>query len=144
MDGVLLAVVGLKRLGIGHEAGLILETDVMLPSAGQGAVGIEILDNSRKVMSIFDQVTCSRTLLCVNTERMALAVLDGSCHTPIGCYATLEQGVMSLCLQVASMDGQIGFCETASEPVSDVKGAENFGRKLGGILKEKLPAGFLQ
>ncbi len=144
MDGILLAVAGLKRLGIGHEAGLIIETNEMLPSAGQGAVGIEILDNSRKSLSIFDQINCSKTLLNVKAERMALAVLDGSCHTPIGCHAVLEDGVMRLRLQVASMDGQKSFFEEASARVADVKAAENFGRDLGEKLKAKLPAGFLE
>ncbi len=144
MDGILLALAGLKRLGIGYEAGLILETDAMLPSAGQGAVGIEILDNSRKALSIFDQITCSDTLLCVKAERMALAVLDGSCHSPIGCHATLGNGTMRLRLQVASEDGQKSFYEEESAPVSDVSAAEKFGRRLGEVLKQKLPAGFLE
>ena len=143
MGGTLLAMAGLKRLGIGHEAGLVLPVEEMLPSAGQGAVGIEILDNSRKNLSVFDQISCSKTLLCVKAERMALGILDGSCHTPIGAHATLENGMMRLRVQVASNDGQKSFSADETVTVGDVSAAENLGKKLGEELKKKLPPGML-
>lgn len=143
MDGILLAYAGLKRLGIGHEAHLIVPTDEMLPSAGQGAVGIEILDKDRENLSVLDQITCSKTLHCVKAERLALAILDGSCHTPIGCHATLENGVMNLRLKVATMDGKQSFVEQLSGKVSSVAEAEDLGRKAGELLKAKLPPGCL-
>ena len=143
MDGILLAYAGLKRLGIGHEARLIVPTDEMLPSAGQGAVGIEILDKDRENLSVLDQITCSKTLHCVKAERLALAILDGSCHTPIGCHATLENGVMNLRLKVATMDGKQSFVEQLSGKVSSVAEAEDLGRKAGELLKAKLPPGCL-
>jgi hydroxymethylbilane synthase len=144
MDGILLAYAGLKRLGIGHEAGLIVPENEMLPSAGQGAVGIELLDKNRDNLSIFDQITCSKTLYCVKSERLALAILDGSCHTPIGCYATIENGVMNLRLKVARLDGQQVFSEEVNGSVSSVAEAEDLGRKAGESLKAKLPPGCLE
>jgi hydroxymethylbilane synthase len=138
MDGIMLAMAGLKRLGIGHEVCLAVETQDMLPSAGQGVIGIEILDNSQKMLSIFDQITCSDTLFCVKAERMALAVLDGTCHTPIGCHATLKDGMMHMRLQVSSLDGLSSSFVDETEPVSDVASAEAFGEKLGGWLLESM------
>jgi hydroxymethylbilane synthase len=139
MEGIILAHAGLKRLNLENEADLVVEPDDMLPSAGQGAVGIEIVQNRSKELSIFSQISCSNTLHCVKSERAALAVLDGTCHTPIGAYATLKNEHMRLRVAVVSSDGTHDIMEDISGHVTNARDAEELGRQAG----EKLRAGIL-
>lgn len=143
MDGILLAYAGLKRLGLSERAHLIVGEDEMLPAAGQGAVGIEILASRRDKLSIFGQISCSDTLVCVKAERAALAVLDGSCHTPIGAHATLEGGRMRLRVQVTSNDGTQDFRIEDTRAIDGVPAAEKFGQEVATILKPRIVPGIL-
>lgn len=143
MQATVLALAGLKRLGLENEASFIVPVEDMVPCAGQGAVGIEIVQDRLKELSIFGQISDLKTVLCVKCERAALKVLDGTCHTPIGAYADLKQGVMTLRLKVASPDGLQIYAEQASHEVSTPEEAEDLGRRVGEKMKAKLPPGFL-
>lgn len=144
VDATILALAGLKRLGIGHEAGLVLEPEEFLPAAGQGAVGVEIKNGQNGYLAIFGQISCLETVICVKAERAALNVLDGSCHTPIGAYATLIKGVLHLRLRLASLDGKACFDEEVRAEVATPEEAEEVGRKLGEKLRARVPDSLLR
>lgn len=146
MQGIIMAYAGLKRLGLGHEASFLVPLEEMLPCAGQGAVGIETrVDSqySQNGLSVFGQIISLETVLCVSAERAALQVLDGSCHTPIGGYATYRDGEIHLKVMVTSLDGSQSFFEEARGKVGNAQEAEAIGKQLGKKLKARLPAGFL-
>jgi hydroxymethylbilane synthase len=145
MDAIILACAGLKRLGLAHEIGMPIDPDVMLPSAGQGAVGIEVHKENQDILAVFDQTRCDNTTLCVMAERAALGVLDGSCHTPIGAYATIENDIMNLKTSVASLDGKHVFFESGSiNAILNFSSAHDFGAMIGRKLKSKTPAEILK
>ena len=83
VDATLLAVAGLNRLGQSHLIQSILEPEVMLPAVAQGAVGIEVRENDRATQKLLEAVHCYTTELRVTAERSFLAVMDGSCRTPL-------------------------------------------------------------
>lgn len=83
VDATLLAVAGLNRLGQSHLIQSILEPEVMLPAVAQGAVGIEVRENDRATQKLLEAVHCYTTELRVTAERAFLAVMDGSCRTPL-------------------------------------------------------------
>lgn len=139
----LLAMAGLKRLGLENEADVVLSPDQMLPAAGQGAVGIETRIGDADIIQFFDAISCSETLLCVSAERAALAALDGSCHTPIGAYAVLEDGEMYLRVKVISCDGSQSFSDKDRVPVKTREDAITLGRRIGEALYKIVPDGIL-
>jgi len=143
VDATFLACAGLNRLGLAHEISSILEPEEMLSAAGQGAVGIEVREQDVSKLSVIGQICCNKTNLCVSTERAVLAALDGSCHTPVGVYAQMENEQMFLRAQVVSLDGQQSFYEEALFRVSGLEEAQGFGRDVGEILKARIPAGIL-
>jgi hydroxymethylbilane synthase len=143
MGATILAVAGLKRLGLEHEADLILEIDEMVPSAGQGAVGIEVRAEDQEALAIFSQISCSDTVKRVKSERAALAVLDGSCHTPIGAHASLKDGVLSLHAKVCSPDGAAFFEQFGSDKINTIEEAVHIGQMTGEAMLKTLPPGFL-
>lgn len=143
VDATLLAQAGLKRLGLESEMTSILEIEEMLPAAGQGVIGIQIWKENPKDLSIFDQLNCPETQFCVNAERAALKMLDGSCHTPIGAYAVWDGRDLRLRVCVLSGDGKDQFSEEVRQEVENAAAAAACGRSLGRKLKNRLPEGFL-
>ena len=143
MDATFLAMAGLNRLGLQDEADIVLEPEVMLPAAGQGAVGIQIREGDQIAREYLDAIAHEPTFLCVLAERAALKTLDGSCHTPIGAFAEFDGADMRLRLKVASLDGKDIFENEAVQPVSGRADAEQLGRTLAETLKDKIPQDIL-
>jgi hydroxymethylbilane synthase len=92
VDATLLAFAGLKRLGRAAAATAVLEADQFLPAVGQGAVGIEARSADTRTRDLLDGINHAETLAAVATERAFLAVLDGSCRTPIAGHARIIGG----------------------------------------------------
>jgi hydroxymethylbilane synthase len=105
MDATILAAAGLARLGIrisrfgqlrdsGVEhafAALILEPGLMLPCAGQGAIGLEIRQDDERTAEICRRLNHHDTFQCVTAERSFLHAMGGGCQTPIGAYACVVE-----------------------------------------------------
>ncbi len=134
-----LAMAGLNRLGLSHEVDVVMSVEEMLPAAGQGAVGVEVRESDSDMLTIFGQISCFNTVLCVKAEREVLRVLDGSCHTPIGAYATLECGEIWLRVHVASEDGTKNFTDEIKGAVRNIEEAIALGHKLGQRIKLLIP-----
>ncbi len=104
-DGIILAAAGLRRLGLGERIRMELPAEVSLPSAGQGALGIECLadrpDLAAWLAPLHDPVTAA----CVMAERAVSRALGGSCEIPLGAYAVMRAGRMWLRGFVALPDG---------------------------------------
>jgi hydroxymethylbilane synthase len=138
VDATLLARAGLDRLGLEPPGGMVLEPDEMLPAVGQGAIGIECRADDA-IRTLLPAIDHAPTSLCVAAERAMLAVLDGSCHTPIAGHARLEHGRMRLCGLVARPDGS----EThATEQVAPAADGERLGREVGQELRARAAPGF--
>ncbi len=89
-DATLLALAGLKRLGLEKHATAILGIDEFLPAVGQGAIGIEIRGKDEKTRKLIAAIDHADTSTALAAERAFLAVLDGSCRTPIAGHATIH------------------------------------------------------
>jgi hydroxymethylbilane synthase len=89
-DATLLALAGLRRLGMEAKATRIFEIDEFLPAVGQGAIAIESRRADDRVNAFVARITDPDTEVALSAERSFLALLDGSCRTPIGghCYVT--------------------------------------------------------
>ena len=96
-DATLLALAGLKRLGLADAATAVLDVDEFLPAVGQGAIGIETrADDTQDARSARRRSTIADTAIALAAERAFLAVLDGSCRTPIAGHATVSSGGRAL------------------------------------------------
>src|SRR5262249_28247147 len=90
VDATLLALAGLKRLGGEAAVTAVLEVDTFLPAVGQGAIGIEAREADTRTRELLAKINHAETLTALHTERAFLAVLDGSCRTPIAGHARIE------------------------------------------------------
>lgn len=143
VDATFLAVAGLNRLGLSDHATSVLSAEDFLPACGQGIIGVEIKAQDEWVREIFDAISCHMTAKVAVAERAALQVLDGSCHTPVGAYATVDGDKMVLRVAVAMTDGTEFFEDRIEGPVLTVEDARTLGQVIGHRLKPKLPEGIL-
>jgi hydroxymethylbilane synthase len=106
LDAVVLAVAGLRRLGLDDAIGEILPLESFPPSPGQGALGVQIRRGEEPLREILASVGDTGVLAQVNAERAFLAELHGGCSVPVGAYAEgLPDGRLRLTGQVTSLDG---------------------------------------
>ncbi len=134
----LLALAGLKRLGMADRAQVVLEPDAMLPAACQGIVGITARADDTALLQALAQMEHRPTRIMADAERALLGSLDGSCRTPIGAYAGLHaDGSVSLTGLVARADGKFLLRKSASAPAHE---AAKLGRTLGDMLRRESPA----
>lgn len=125
-DATLLALAGLKRLGLEGRASAILSVDEMLPAVAQGAIGIEVRDDDKAIRSLIAPLHHADTGVCVAAERAFLARLDGSCRTPIAALAELVGDTLRFRGKIYAIDGSVSF-GAEREGVTDA--AERIGRE---------------
>jgi hydroxymethylbilane synthase len=108
-DATILAVAGLKRLGLLSAATAILEIDEFLPAVGQGAIGIETRAGDAATRALIAKINDADTATALAAERAFLAELDGSCRTPIGGHARVADGVVRFRGIIVRPDGSEAF-----------------------------------
>jgi hydroxymethylbilane synthase len=101
LDGLVLALAGLKRLGFCNALGEWVMDDFrdfelklldsMLPAPGQGAVAIQTRADDTELLERLQSVHCKETALCVTAERALLSELGGGCHLALGARAKIFQ-----------------------------------------------------
>src|SRR6516225_2783571 len=106
MDATVLAVAGLKRLGLLAAASGVLEIDEFLPAAGQGAIAIETRADDAEARSLAAAIGDTDTAVALAAERAFLAALGGSCRTPIAGHACLDGEASTFHGLVANTDGR--------------------------------------
>jgi hydroxymethylbilane synthase len=139
----LLALAGLKRLGRTEAATAILSLDEMLPAVAQGAIGIEIRAEDSRMRELVAAIDHAPTSIAVAAERAMLAVLDGSCRTPIAGHAVITGAQLRLRGLVAEPDGSESHHaeDSANATLDD---AITLGRDLGERLKALAGPSFLE
>jgi hydroxymethylbilane synthase len=140
VDATLLALAGLKRLGLQDRATAILSTRDFLPAPGQGAIGLMIRADDPSTQDCIAPILHEPTSLAVAAERAFLSALDGSCRTSIACLAEIANAQLSLRGMVLRPDGSEVFDVQRSGPAAD---ARAIGDSAGRELLTRLPVGVL-
>ena len=132
-DAIMIAVAGVKRLGLGEMITDIPGPSVILPAVGQGCVGIECRVDDKFTTSLTSVLNHDTTALCVRAERAFLKKLEGGCQIPIAAYGIIEENSIVLEGLVGSEDGKTIIRDKIS---GDMKDPESIGLKLAQILIE--------
>ena len=128
-DATLLAMAGLNRLGEGHRATALLDPDIFMPAPAQGAIGIAVRSGDRRMADLVAPLDHAPTRIAITAERAMLAVLDGSCRTPVGALSRLDGTTLTLKGQILSLDGRTAFdsAATGTDPLA-------LGQQIGNDL----------
>jgi hydroxymethylbilane synthase len=140
IDATLLAFAGLKRLGLAHRATALLDVGEFLPAVGQGAIGITARPDDAATLGALAAILDEATGEALACERAFLAVLDGSCKTPIAGHARQVSGGLSFRGAVYRADGSEAFEVERGGPGNE---AARLGAEAGRELLARLPKGVL-
>jgi hydroxymethylbilane synthase len=144
LDATLLAAAGISRLnyrisGKGRLEGedvppgmlaTLLDTTVMLPCVGQGAIGIEIREGDDRIEELCQALNHPETFACVTAERSFLAAMGGGCQSPVAAFAEVVQGILKMSA-LSFTTGPLRRAE-ANRPAEN---AVELGRELAASLK---------
>lgn len=140
IDATILAVAGLKRLNLGDKATHLLDPRDFVPAVGQGAIAITSRSDDATVATLLQPILDAATATALACERALLQVLDGSCRTPIGGHARLQDGVLKLHAIILRPDGSQFFDTQIEGAAADaIRIGENAAREL----LSRAPPGFL-
>lgn len=130
-DATLLAVAGLNRIGRADAVTEYLDPQRFPPAPAQGAIGIEIREGDGRTAELVAALNHEPTRTTVSAERAMLAVIDGSCRTPIGAYSVLTEAVLTVTGQLLSPEGDQAFTTSESGTPGE---SEAIGARLGAAL----------
>jgi hydroxymethylbilane synthase len=132
IDATLLAVAGVKRLGLADRITRIMSSEEILPAVAQGAIGIESRAGDARVRRYLDALDDRPTAACVTAERAVMAAIEGSCRTPMAALAEIgTDGMLQLRALIIRPDGS--ECLTTAQ-----RGAVAQAAMLGSAAGEEL------
>jgi hydroxymethylbilane synthase len=139
VDATLLALAGLKRLGLADKATALLDAQEFLPAVGQGAITIEARADDTLTRELLAKIDHSDTSVALACERAFLAVLDGSCRTPIAGHAMINGDAISFRGMILRPDGSEAYETSRSGSRQD---AVALSADAGAELKRRAPPDF--
>lgn len=131
MSAMILAAAGMIRLGFEGRITQLLPLERFLPSAGQGALAVQVRADDGEARTIASAIDHGETVAAVTAERALLATLGAGCKTPVGVHAFVRGAALRLVAAVYSTDGaEIVY----GEEIGPRDDAVALGIRLGGCL----------
>ncbi|MBA4175354.1 MAG: hydroxymethylbilane synthase [Leptothrix sp. (in: Bacteria)] len=136
-DAIVLAAAGLKRLGLASRIRATFDPELMIPAAGQGALGIEVREDAADLRALLAQTVHQPTFLACHAERAVSRSLGGSCSMPLAAHAVWVGDTLHL-------DAALGDAEDPRRPllrtrlsaaVTDETGARALGNEAAAQLR---------
>jgi hydroxymethylbilane synthase len=128
-DGAVLALAGLRRLGLEGRAAQVFAVSEMMPAAGQGALGVEVREDDRETLEAVRAIDDARAHAAVEAERAFLDALGAGCRMPAGAHATVQGGTVRLAAVLGT-----GTRLLRDEIAGAATNARALGRALGGRM----------
>lgn len=126
-DAIILASVGLKRLSLEHRITQYIDTDLMLPAVGQGAIGIESRTDDKQILDIISVLDDKKSRSCIQAERAMNNALQGGCQVPIAGYCRLNNDELTL----QGLVGRVNGSKIIKQQITGfINEAESLGEKL--------------
>lgn len=133
-DAIVLAKAGIDRLNLSARITEVLSPDIIVPAAGQGALGVEFVKARETDMKFLEQMVDQDTAHAVGAERALLAELQGGCRLPLGVWARIQNGTMILDACVLSAEGDESVRRRGERNCASMADAESLGREVAGEL----------
>jgi hydroxymethylbilane synthase len=135
LTAALLAAAGLDRLDLGQRIAARLDPLVVMPAPGQGALGLEVRSDDRRVRAALAPLADAASAQHVAAERSLLAALEGGCQAPVAAYCETRDGGREtgrLYGRVTAVDGSVQITASADIDAGDPPAA---GLAVAGLLK---------
>jgi hydroxymethylbilane synthase len=135
-DAIVLAAAGLKRLGLSARIRQVFEPEQMLPSAGQGALGIEVRAHRTDLLDLLAPFSHQATWLAVAAERAVSRAMGGSCSMPLAAFATFSGEYLQLRAAWGEPEGSTALIRAQSAAAAaDLAQAAELGAGVAARLR---------
>jgi hydroxymethylbilane synthase len=134
LEGIVLALAGVKRLGFEAKITEVIPMEISLPAIGQGALGIETRKGDKGVEEQIYFLNDPESAIAVSAERAFLKRLEGGCQVPIAAFAKMVDSSLHMDGLVGTTDGKRLVKHHLEGPVDK---AESLGTELAEILLRK-------
>lgn len=141
VDATLLAAAGLSRSGLAGRITEMLDPEKFPPAPGQGAICIEARSDNRRVAEMIAPIHDRPTGEALACERGFLAVLDGSCRTPIAGLARIDGDRVDFHGMVLTPDGRECHEISCAGSTAD---AGTIGREAGAAIRDRAGPRFFE
>lgn len=119
LDGIITAAAGMRRMERLREVAQYIPVEIMLPSAGQGVLGVEVREDNDRAREMIGFLNHDRTVVEVSAERAFLRRLGGGCQVPIACLGRKQGETLILRGLVGNTTGKIIIADEVRGPCSD-------------------------
>ena len=136
VDGAILALCGLIRIGKERLVKEIIEKKKILPAVGQGCLAIQARSDDKKILEILAKVNDEKAQIEVKCERAFLRQLGASCASPVAVHAQIDNDKLILETAIIDYDGKEIF-ESKSKSKANLKDAIELGKKAAQTTKNK-------
>jgi len=127
VDATILALAGLKRMGLYSKSYQILDIEKMIPAVGQGAICVECSEKDEVVLEVLKKINHIGTNILVSAERGFLETIEGNCQTPMGAYAEFCDGQVQLRCFLAEVSSSKMIVK---EGIGEPDNAYEIGKKI--------------
>ena len=138
-DAIILALAGLKRLGLSYKNKDILDISKFIPAGGQGAIAVTVRKKDSVINKLIKNINNNKTETEVKTERKFLEKINADCDSPVGAYANIINNYICFSVIVPSKNGMFVYKSRIKSNKSEILGV-----RVANILKKKLGKNFLK
>ena len=138
-DAIILALAGLKRLGLSYKNKDILDISKFIPAGGQGAIAVTVRKKDSVINKLIKNINNNKTETEVKTERKFLEKINADCDSPVGAYANIINNYICFSVIVPSKNGMFTYKSRIKSNKSEILGV-----RVANILKKKLGRNFLK
>jgi hydroxymethylbilane synthase len=133
LDGIVLAVAGLRRLRREDEIAFPIPSEVMTPAAGQGCLVLQVRDGDEAALGAVEGLVDPPALRELTAERAVVALLGATCNSPLGVHAQTESGSSQM-----TIDAFVGLPDGSEWLRDRIKGDSAEPTLLGAELAKRL------
>lgn len=131
LDGIVVAAAGMRRMGLAGQVSQYIPVETMIPSAGQGILGIELRKGDHDIKNLVSFLNHSDTVIELAAERAFLEHLGGGCQVPIGAYCRKQKDRLILRGLLGRVDGSFIISD-------EVRGSCTEAAKMGRTMAENI------
>jgi len=133
LAGAVLAAAGIRRMGLENRVTHYIDTDVMIPAIGQGALAVESRVDDGDVEAVVAPLNHPETVLCTEVERAFLRRMGGGCQVPMAAYAVIDGDHLALTAAVVHPEGK----PLIRESMTGEPGDTGLGIRLADLLMDR-------
>ena len=126
-SALVLAAAGVKRLGLEKYIVQYLDNHNFTTAPGQGAIALEILTENEIINKHLKKINDENSNICTRAERIFMGEIGGGCHMPFGCFAQIENNMITITGMIASINN---FLTVRKKITGNINEYKNLSKQL--------------